>query len=174
MTPSSREINEYSHITDLFVHLAALPADVPDHVRLRTESIEAGLPLADHIARRYRGRGQSHEDLVQVACVGLVNAVNRFDLAKGQDFLSFAVPTMIGEVRKHFRDRGVRSTGSTTTKHPAPHCWRYLNENGQLSPPRGSDLCQLPCSAARSASTARVRATLAARVFRRLSSNRKS
>lgn len=64
MTPSSREINEYSHITDLFVHLAALPADVPDHVRLRTESIEAGLPLADHIARRYRGRGQSHEDLV--------------------------------------------------------------------------------------------------------------
>ncbi|MFF9214802.1 SigB/SigF/SigG family RNA polymerase sigma factor, partial [Streptomyces sp. NPDC014791] len=64
------------------------------------------LPLADHIARRYRGRGQSHEDLVQVASLGLVNAVNRFDLAKGKDFLSFAVPTMMGEVRRHFRDRG--------------------------------------------------------------------
>ncbi|MCY4671376.1 MAG: sigma-70 family RNA polymerase sigma factor, partial [Rhodococcus sp.] len=106
MTSPAREVNEYSQVTDLFVRLVAVPADVPDCERLRTEIIETCLPLAHHIARRYRGRGQTHEDLVQVASVGLVNAVNRFDLAKGQDFLSFAVPTMMGEVRKHFRDRG--------------------------------------------------------------------
>lgn len=106
MTSPAREVNEYSQVTDLFVRLVAVPADVPDYERLRTEIIETCLPLAHHIARRYRGRGQTHEDLVQVASVGLVNAVNRFDLAKGQDFLSFAVPTMMGEVRKHFRDRG--------------------------------------------------------------------
>ncbi|WP_407806667.1 sigma factor, partial [Staphylococcus aureus] len=55
---------------------------------------------------RYRGRGQAHEDLVQAASVGLVSAVNRFDPTKGKDFLAFAIPTMMGEVRKHFRDRG--------------------------------------------------------------------
>ncbi len=106
MTPPGLEDNEYTQVTALFVRLAALPADDLDFERLRTEIIEICLPLADHIARRYRGRGQSHEDLVQVASLGLVNAVNRFDLAKGKDFLSFAVPTMMGEVRRHFRDRG--------------------------------------------------------------------
>lgn len=106
MTPPGLEDNEYTQVTALFARLAALPADDLDFERLRTEIIEICLPLADHIARRYRGRGQSHEDLVQVASLGLVNAVNRFDLAKGKDFLSFAVPTMMGEVRSHFRDRG--------------------------------------------------------------------
>ncbi len=106
MTPPAREVNEYSQVTDLFQRLAEIPADTPDYEQLRIEIITTCLPLAHHIARRYRGRGQSHEDLVQVASVGLVSAVNRFDLAKGKDFLSFAVPTMMGEVRKHFRDRG--------------------------------------------------------------------
>ncbi|WP_083410458.1 SigB/SigF/SigG family RNA polymerase sigma factor [Mycolicibacterium rutilum] len=62
------------------------------------------LPLAEHIARRYRNRGEAHEDLVQAARVGLVNALNRFDVDNGAEFLSFAVPTMMGEVRRHFRD----------------------------------------------------------------------
>ncbi len=106
MTPTGREVNEYAQVTDLFQRLAEMPADLPDYEQLRTNIIETCLPLAHHIARRYRGRGQTHEDLVQVASVGLVNAVNRFDLTKGKDFLSFAVPTMMGEVRKHFRDRG--------------------------------------------------------------------
>ncbi|MBT2270269.1 SigB/SigF/SigG family RNA polymerase sigma factor [Rhodococcus qingshengii] len=86
--------------------MAALPEGDPERELLRTQIIESGLPIADNIAARYRGRGQSHEDLLQVASVGLVNAVNRFDLDKGHDFLSFAVPTMMGEVRKHFRDKG--------------------------------------------------------------------
>lgn len=106
MTPPARETNEYTHVPDLLQRLAETPENTPDYEQLRTEIIETCIPLAHHIAHRYRGRGQAHEDLVQVASVGLLNAVNRFDLAKGKDFLSFAVPTMMGEVRKHFRDRG--------------------------------------------------------------------
>ena len=66
--------------------------------------MERCLPLADHIARRFEGRGEPREDLVQVARVGLVNAVARFDVETGSDFVSFAVPTIMGEVRRHFRD----------------------------------------------------------------------
>ncbi len=66
--------------------------------------MERCLPLADHIARRFEGRGEPRDDLVQVARVGLVNAVVRFDVETGSDFVSFAVPTIMGEVRRHFRD----------------------------------------------------------------------
>lgn len=74
--------------------------------RQREAIVERTLPLADHIARRYKNRGEPVDDLVQAARVGLVNAVNRFDPDNGADFLSFAVPTMMGEVRRHFRDYG--------------------------------------------------------------------
>lgn len=75
-----------------------------EHARRRERIVERCLPLADHIARRFDGRGEPREDLVQVARVGLVNAVNRFDVEAGSDFVSFAVPTIMGEVRRHFRD----------------------------------------------------------------------
>jgi len=106
MSPVGKDSNAYAQLTDLFVEMTALPNDAPDRERIRTEIIETCLPIADNIAARYRGRGQPHEDLVQVARVGLVNATDRFSLDKGRDFLSFAVPTMMGEVRKHFRDKG--------------------------------------------------------------------
>jgi RNA polymerase sigma-B factor len=96
----------YAHVAGLFEELTALPDGDVRCERLRTQIIESCLPLTRHIALRYRGRGQAHEDLVQAASVGLVSAVNRFDLSKGKDFLAFAIPTMMGEVRKHFRDRG--------------------------------------------------------------------
>jgi RNA polymerase sigma-B factor len=57
-------------------------------------------------SRHYGGRGEDIEDLTQVARLGLVKAVNRFDPAKGSHFVAFAVPTMMGEVRRHFRDHG--------------------------------------------------------------------
>lgn len=97
---------EYEQVAVMFEELAAFPVGDARCERVRTQIIETCLPLARHIALRYRGRGQAHEDLVQAASVGLVSAVNRFDLAKGKDFLAFAIPTMMGEVRKHFRDRG--------------------------------------------------------------------
>jgi RNA polymerase sigma-B factor len=97
---------EYAEVAEMFRHLHALEAGSVGYRRQREVIIQRCLPLAHHIARRYGGRGEPLDDLVQAACVGLVNAVNRFDLENGADFMSFAVPTMMGEVRKHFRDYG--------------------------------------------------------------------
>jgi RNA polymerase sigma-B factor len=98
--------DEYADVAEMFSNLRDLESGSIDFERLRERIIERCLPLAEHIARRYGGRGEPHDDLVQAARVGLVNAVNRFDSDKGADFLSFAVPTMMGEVRRYFRDYG--------------------------------------------------------------------
>ena len=96
--------NEYADVPDMFRELASVPADSMEFQRQRDKIVERCLPLADHIARRFEGRGEPRDDLVQVARVGLVNAVVRFDIEAGSDFVSFAVPTIMGEVRRHFRD----------------------------------------------------------------------
>nr|WP_240630965.1 SigB/SigF/SigG family RNA polymerase sigma factor [Mycolicibacterium sp. GF69] len=88
------------------VIMASLPQGSAEFERQRERIIVRCLPLADHIAYRFARRGESVDDLVQVARVGLVNAVNRFDPAKASSFLAFAVPTMLGEVKRHFRDHG--------------------------------------------------------------------
>jgi RNA polymerase sigma-B factor len=103
--PQRRERDGYAHLAPLFVERAALPADHPRRDGLRAELIDALLPLARNIARRYAHRGDSLEDLEQVASVGLVLAVDRFDPGRGTDILSFAVPTISGEVLRYFRDR---------------------------------------------------------------------
>ena len=102
--PSERDgRTRYDDVQDMFHELKALPEGCAEFARLRARIVEHCLPLADHIARRYGRRGESHDDLVQVARVGLMNAVNRFDPDAG-DFLGFAVPTMMGEVKRYFRD----------------------------------------------------------------------
>ena len=63
------------------------------------------LPLARHLARRYSSRAD-HDDLDQVASIGLINAINRYDPWRGIAFTSFAVPTILGELKRHFRDFG--------------------------------------------------------------------
>ncbi|MGA8543692.1 MAG: RNA polymerase sigma factor SigF [Mycobacterium sp.] len=101
---SASRPNEYADVPDMFRELATLDGGSPEFQRHRDKIVERCLPLADHIARRFEGRGEPRDDLVQVARVGLVNAVARFDVDAGSDFVSFAVPTIMGEVRRHFRD----------------------------------------------------------------------
>ncbi|PEG39362.1 B/F/G family RNA polymerase sigma-70 factor [Mycolicibacterium agri] len=101
---SSRPTSEYADVAGMFRELQGLPEGSPKFSRQRDRIVERCLPLADHIARRFDGRGEPRDDLVQVARVGLVNAVIRFDVDAGSDFVSFAVPTIMGEVRRHFRD----------------------------------------------------------------------
>ncbi|PTR32358.1 RNA polymerase sigma-B factor [Rhodococcus sp. OK519] len=98
--------DEYSDVRPMFASLGSLDADDPSRDELRDAIITRCLPLAEHIARRFDRRGEPFDDLVQVASVGLVNAVDRFDVDRGSDFLAFAVPTIMGEVRRHFRDTG--------------------------------------------------------------------
>ncbi|MFP5346999.1 MAG: SigB/SigF/SigG family RNA polymerase sigma factor [Actinomycetes bacterium] len=74
--------------------------------RLREAATTAAMPLARSIAVRYRNRGEPLDDLVQVAYLGLVKAVARFDPDRGTDFMAFATPSITGEVRRWFRDRG--------------------------------------------------------------------
>ncbi|MDW5598321.1 SigB/SigF/SigG family RNA polymerase sigma factor [Conexibacter stalactiti] len=72
--------------------------------RCRARAIESHLPLAHKLARRYHPGPEPLDDLVQVACVGLVKAIDRFDPDAGYRFASFAIPTITGELRRHFRD----------------------------------------------------------------------
>lgn len=91
---------------DVVESLRVLRAEQDDgrRVKLRDTIIERCLPLAEHIARRFGNRGENFDDLLQIARIGVVNAVDRFDTERGVGFLSFAVPTVMGEVRRHFRD----------------------------------------------------------------------
>src|SRR5215211_8594696 len=73
---------------------------------VREELVERFMPLARRLAARYRGDREPLEDLVQVASLGLVKALDRFDPERGVAFSSYAVPTILGELKRHFRDRG--------------------------------------------------------------------
>ncbi|MFE9578076.1 RNA polymerase sigma factor SigF [Nocardia sp. NPDC006044] len=103
---SRRGHDSYDGIEPSIAELADLTPGSREHSRLREEIQHRCLPLADHIARRYTGRGEQYEDLYQVACLGLVAAIDRFDPARGTPFTAFAVPTIMGEVRRYFRDHG--------------------------------------------------------------------
>lgn len=96
--------SSYDNIEPLFVQLAEMDATDPHRIALREEVIRRSLPLAENIARKFAGRGENLEDVLQSARVGLVLAVDRYNPDFGAPFLSFAIPTIMGEARRYFRD----------------------------------------------------------------------
>ncbi|GIG69987.1 SigB/SigF/SigG family RNA polymerase sigma factor [Phytomonospora endophytica] len=93
-------------VRNLLDRLAALPAGAPERQPLRNDIVRRTLPLADRLARRFAHRGEPLDDLVQVARVGLLKSVEGFDPARGSGFIGYAVPTILGELKRHFRDKG--------------------------------------------------------------------
>jgi RNA polymerase sigma-B factor len=90
---------------ELVTAMATLPAAHPARAALREQAIAAWLPMAQRLARRYAGRGEPLDDLLQTATIGLIKAVDRFDPQRGSDFIGYAIPTILGEIKRHFRDR---------------------------------------------------------------------
>jgi RNA polymerase sigma-B factor len=90
---------------ELFCRLGEQEPDSPVWRALRDELVRRHLPLVHFLARRFRDRGEALPDLVQVATIGLIKAVDRFDPQRGVEFATFATPTIAGEIKRHFRDR---------------------------------------------------------------------
>ena len=90
----------------LLREFAAMDASDPARVGLREELLRAHMPIVEYVARRFYGRGEPMNDLVQVGCIGLINALDRFEPERGLEFTSYATPTIIGEIKRHFRDKG--------------------------------------------------------------------
>jgi RNA polymerase sigma-B factor len=94
------------HSRALFAQLSAAYSSAIDRSRARGELVELHLPLVEHCARRFVNRGEPLEDLVQVGTIGLIKAVDRYDAERGVEFSTYAVPTILGEIKRHFRDKG--------------------------------------------------------------------
>ncbi|WP_327264378.1 RNA polymerase sigma factor SigF [Streptomyces sp. NBC_01232] len=90
----------------LFIELRALPDGSVEKAELRNRLVRMHLPLVEHLARRFRNRGEPLDDLTQVATIGLIKSVDRFDPDRGVEFSTYATPTVVGEIKRHFRDKG--------------------------------------------------------------------
>lgn len=88
----------------LFGELKGLEVGTPEHSRVRGALIEANLPLVRYAAARFRSRNEPMEDVIQVGTIGLINAIDRFDPDRGVQFPTFAMPTVVGEIKRYFRD----------------------------------------------------------------------
>ncbi|MET9772764.1 RNA polymerase sigma factor SigF [Streptomyces sp. NPDC006367] len=90
----------------LFAELRTLTKDTAEYAELRNRLVRMHLPLVEHLARRFRNRGEPLDDLTQVATIGLIKSVDRFDPDRGVEFSTYATPTVVGEIKRHFRDKG--------------------------------------------------------------------
>ncbi|MFD7733090.1 RNA polymerase sigma factor SigF [Kitasatospora phosalacinea] len=88
----------------LFERLTELPPDAPERARVRSALIEINIPLVRYAATRFRSRSEPMEDVVQVGTIGLINAIDRFDPGRGVQFPTYALPTILGEIKRYFRD----------------------------------------------------------------------
>jgi RNA polymerase sigma-B factor len=90
----------------MFIELRKMNDGSPEYAELRNKLVRMHLPLVEHLARRFRNRGEPLDDLTQVATIGLIKSVDRFDPERGVEFSTYATPTVVGEIKRHFRDKG--------------------------------------------------------------------
>lgn len=102
----SQEPQDRSGARAMFYELRKLPDGSPERAELRNTLVRMHLPLVEHLARRFRNRGEPLDDLTQVATIGLIKSVDRFDPERGVEFSTYATPTVVGEIKRHFRDKG--------------------------------------------------------------------
>jgi RNA polymerase sigma-B factor len=98
------EVRERS--ASLFTELADPGSSEAARSDVREQLVRLHLPLVEHLTRRFLNRGEPYDDLLQVGTIGLIKAIDRFDLARGVEFSTFATPTIAGEIKRHFRDKG--------------------------------------------------------------------
>ncbi|WP_340540710.1 RNA polymerase sigma factor SigF [Nocardioides sp. GXZ039] len=91
---------------ELFVEFRDEQASEASRAHARDGLVHLHLPLVEHCARRFRNRGEPFEDLVQVGTIGLIKSIDRFDTERGVEFSTYATPTIIGEIKRYFRDKG--------------------------------------------------------------------
>jgi RNA polymerase sigma-B factor len=104
VTRSGKEVDTAARALLILLH--DLPVDGPDREQVRQRLIEMHLPLAEYLARRFRNRGEPFDDLIQVANLGLIKSVDGYDASRGAAFTSYAIPMIVGELKRHFRDKG--------------------------------------------------------------------
>lgn len=120
--PNSSNTREHDHV--LFAEFAQLADTDPRKSALRDELIADHLGLVTHIARKFANRGEPLDDLIQVGTIGLIKAIDRFAPDKGFEFSTFAMPTIVGEIKRYFRDktwavrvpRRLQELGASVTK----------------------------------------------------------
>nr|BFE65517.1 hypothetical protein GCM10020063_100430 [Dactylosporangium thailandense] len=98
--------SQWTTVNELLRQAAALDRSDPRRGALRDRAVAHSLPLADRLARRFHGMGESPADLSQVAALGLMKAIEGFDPDYGTDFGGYATPTIVGELKRYFRDKG--------------------------------------------------------------------
>jgi RNA polymerase sigma-B factor len=102
--PNSNAVEARALTQVLFDELSGLEPGTSEHSRVRGALIEVNLPLVRYAAARFRSRNEPMEDVVQVGTIGLINAIDRFDPERGVQFPTFAMPTVVGEIKRYFRD----------------------------------------------------------------------
>ncbi len=104
--PASGHQENRRRSVEFFAVLHDPEAGQPAHAVAREGLVHLHLALVQHCARRFRNRGEPYEDLVQVGTIGLLKSIDRFDAGRGVEFSTYATPTIIGEIKRHFRDKG--------------------------------------------------------------------